>query len=69
MLQSKRAECWAFAIRLLRNDLGATAVEYGLIIGLIGLAIVICLSDFGPAFREVVSRLNAEMMSPTNTPG
>jgi pilus assembly protein Flp/PilA len=69
MLQKKRADCWAAAARFSRNDLGATAVEYGLIIGVIGLAIVVCLSAYGPAFQEVFSRLGAHMAAPPNAPG
>ena len=50
MLQKKRGETRAAAVRFSRNDLGATVVEYGLIIGVIGLAVVVCLSAYGPAF-------------------
>jgi pilus assembly protein Flp/PilA len=68
MLQKKRGETRAAAVRFSRNDLGATAVEYGLIIGVIGLAVVVCLSAYGPAFQEVFSRLGAHMVTPPNAP-
>jgi hypothetical protein len=35
----------------------------------IGLAIVVCLSAYGPAFQEVFSRLGAHMAAPPNAPG
>ena len=69
MLQNERVSCRPSVTRFLRNESGGTAVEYGLIIGLIGLAVVVCLSAYGPAFREVLDRLGADIVRPTNTPG
>lgn len=47
----------------LSNEVGATALEYGLLIGLIALAIVIGAtalgSGLGNMFSEVATRVNA----------
>jgi pilus assembly protein Flp/PilA len=40
-------------VRLLREDDGASAIEYGLIAGLIAVGLVTALTDAGTALRTV----------------
>ena len=42
-----------FLARLYRDDSGATAIEYGLIIALVFLAILGALTAFGDATRDL----------------
>ena len=37
----------ATIIRFLKDEAGATAIEYGLIASLIGVVIIVALNDFG----------------------
>ena len=46
----------AFLTRFLRDDSGATAIEYGLIISLIFLAIVVSLTAFGNTSSGLFNR-------------
>ena len=41
--------------RFLRDEHGATAVEYGLIVSMIGLALVVALGDLGQALAGIFS--------------
>lgn len=51
-------------VRFLRNEEGASAVEYGLIIGLIAVALIVVLGLLGGGldelFQRVVGCLSAE---------
>jgi len=44
--------------RLCRDDRGATAIEYGLIVALIGVAIMGALSNLGGGVGGMWTRLN-----------
>jgi pilus assembly protein Flp/PilA len=52
----------AFFSRFFKNDSGATAIEYGLIVGLIGVVIIGALSNDGlrlkSTFNAIGSALN-----------
>ncbi|MEX5256457.1 Flp family type IVb pilin [Kocuria arenosa] len=47
--------------RIERNEKGATAVEYGLLIGLVAIAIVVALVALGPAMEELVEDIAAKL--------
>ena len=52
--------------RFRHDESGATAIEYGLLIGLMGAALIICLTAFGPEMKEAFTRLGGQMSSPPN---
>ncbi|MCU1443071.1 MAG: Flp/Fap pilin component [Cryobacterium sp.] len=57
--------------RLSREETGATAVEYGLIIGLIAVAIVAVLVLLGPQIAGLFQSLSdtvEDIPTPTSTP-
>jgi len=43
--------------RLVKNDSGATAIEYGLIAGLIAVAVVAILLTLGPRLSDMFLRV------------
>jgi pilus assembly protein Flp/PilA len=47
--------------RFAADQTGATAIEYGLIIGLIALAIVGALSQFSDSFNQTMGRINTAL--------
>ncbi|WP_108249049.1 Flp family type IVb pilin [Planctomonas deserti] len=47
--------------RLSREETGATAVEYGLIIGLIAVAIIVTLVTLGPQIAGMFTSLSTEI--------
>ena len=47
--------------RFAADRTGATAVEYGLIVGLIALAIVGALTQFSGSFNQMMDRINAAL--------
>ena len=47
----------SFVLRLIRNDKGQTAVEYGLVAAGIGLAILTALQTFSSSFRTMAVSL------------
>ena len=49
--------------RLSREETGATAVEYGLIIGLIAVAIIVTLVTLGPQIAGMFTSLSTEIES------
>ena len=50
-----------FIDRFLRDDSGATAIEYGLICGLIFLGIVVAITTFTDATAGVYERIRVAM--------
>ncbi|MDP3491888.1 MAG: Flp family type IVb pilin [Hyphomonadaceae bacterium] len=50
-----------FVVRFARDETGATAIEYGLIAGLIALVLVAALTTLGPkvagTFNKVASKM------------
>jgi pilus assembly protein Flp/PilA len=54
--------------RLSREEKGATAVEYGLIIGLIAVAIIAVLVILGPQLAGLFGSVSDSIPNPTSTP-
>lgn len=49
--------------RFLKNEDGATAIEYGLIAALIGVAIIAAVSAVGTDLSELFGRVSTELDS------
>lgn len=47
----------SFVIRLLRDNKGQTAVEYGLIVALIALTIIVGIQGFSAQFNAIATEL------------
>ncbi|WP_454727296.1 MULTISPECIES: Flp family type IVb pilin [Cupriavidus] len=47
--------------RFIRDERGATAIEYGLIVGLISLALVTTITTFGTDLSSLFTRLSAKV--------
>ena len=45
----------------LRNESGATAIEYGLIAGLISVVIIVAVSTLGGTLQEVFNTVNTQL--------
>jgi pilus assembly protein Flp/PilA len=45
----------------LRNESGATAIEYGLIAGLISVVIIVAVSTLGGTLQEVFNTVNTRL--------
>ena len=52
-----------------RNDRGATAVEYGLLVGLIAVVIIGVLVLLGPTLSDMFGAVNTELEDATPTEG
>jgi pilus assembly protein Flp/PilA len=50
--------------RFRRDESGATAIEYGLLVALMGAALIICLTAFGPEMRGAFTRIGGQMATP-----
>lgn len=50
--------------RVLREDVGATAIEYGLLIGLIAAAIVASSTDIGMRLGNIFLFLGSKLTAP-----
>ncbi|MFT8275327.1 Flp family type IVb pilin [Kerstersia gyiorum] len=48
-------------VRFLKDEDGATAIEYGLIAGLIAIAIIVALSTLGEDLSEMFGRISTEV--------
>lgn len=48
----------------LRNESGATSIEYSLIAALMAVAIIACLTAFGPQMLGAFNRMGADMQTP-----
>jgi pilus assembly protein Flp/PilA len=46
--------------RLTRNDEGATAVEYGLLVSLIAIAIIVAVTAFGKHISDIFTGMTAK---------
>lgn len=55
-------------IRLTREETGATAVEYGLIVGLIAVAIVAVLVVLGPQLANMFQSVSDSLPGGATTP-
>ncbi|MGN7097773.1 Flp family type IVb pilin [Brevundimonas diminuta] len=54
-----------FITRFAKDESGATAIEYGLIAALMAVAIIACLSAFGPQMLEAFERIGTQMETET----
>jgi len=50
-----------FVSRFVKDESGATAIEYGLIAALMAVAIITCLTAFGPQMREAFEGIGNSM--------
>ncbi|WP_296173639.1 Flp family type IVb pilin [uncultured Brevundimonas sp.] len=46
------------------DESGATAIEYGLIAALMAVAIIACLTAFGPQMKAGLTKIGTDMSSP-----
>ena len=53
-----------YLARFIKNDSGATAIEYGLIVGLVAVVIVGAFTLFGTNLETMMGTIN-EAMNPT----
>ncbi|CAJ0789732.1 hypothetical protein LMG7141_02271 [Ralstonia condita] len=54
----------AIITRFLREDVGASAIEYGLLIGLIAAALVAATSDIGARLGNILLFLGSKLTAP-----
>ena len=52
-----------FLVRLLRDEIGATAIEYGLIVALIAIAIITALTSTGNALTGVFNNVDTTLVA------
>jgi pilus assembly protein Flp/PilA len=55
--------------RFLRDEEGATAIEYGIIAGLISIAIVSVLPGVGTALKNIFTQISGAGLTPTTGTG
>jgi pilus assembly protein Flp/PilA len=48
------------------DESGATSIEYSLIAALMAVAVVACLTAFGPQMLDTFNRMGADMATPPN---
>jgi pilus assembly protein Flp/PilA len=54
-----------FFRKLLKNDKGATAIEYGLIAALIAVAAISAMSTIGTKLKNTFENVSTQMGNPT----
>jgi pilus assembly protein Flp/PilA len=47
-----------------RDESGATSIEYGLIAALMAVAIIACLTAFGPQMKQGLVKIGTDMSQP-----
>jgi pilus assembly protein Flp/PilA len=52
-----------FTKRLVKNDDGATAIEYGLLAALIAVAIITVVASLGSTLEGVFSRVDSQLVT------
>ncbi len=52
-----------YLARFIKNDSGATAIEYGLIVGLVAVVIVTVFTVFGTNLESMMETINEAMIS------
>ncbi len=57
-----------FAKRLLKDDKGATAIEYGLLAALIAVVIIAAVSTLGGTLRDTFNDVNGYIGNPATAP-
>lgn len=57
-----------FARRLLKDDEGATAIEYGLLAALIAVVIIAAVSTLGGTLRDTFTDVNDFIENPDTAP-
>lgn len=50
-----------FVSRFIKDESGATAIEYGLIAALMAVAIITCLTAFGPQMKGAFENIGSSM--------
>ncbi|MCW5731769.1 MAG: Flp family type IVb pilin [Alphaproteobacteria bacterium] len=50
-----------FAISLMKDESGASAIEYGLIAGLVSVAIITALTTMSGSLQTIFSRISTEL--------
>ncbi|WP_163161947.1 Flp family type IVb pilin [Arthrobacter sp. Alg241-R88] len=56
------------AVRLQRNEKGATAVEYGIMVGLIAVVIIVAVSLLGGQLDAMFDTVNCQLKGGVYTP-
>jgi pilus assembly protein Flp/PilA len=56
------------AVRLQRNEKGATAVEYGIMVGLIAVVIIVAVSLLGGSLNAMFEQVQCQVGGGTWTP-
>lgn len=56
-----------FVSRFIKDESGATAIEYGLIAALMAVAIIACLTAFGPQMKAAFTGIGTTMNGADNT--
>jgi pilus assembly protein Flp/PilA len=51
--------------RFIRDEEGATAIEYGLIAGLISVVILVALTDIGTNLKAIFEKIKDNLVVPT----
>ncbi|WP_104062613.1 Flp family type IVb pilin [Arthrobacter sp. 4R501] len=57
------------AVRLQRNEKGATAVEYGIMVGLIAVVIIVAVTLLGTTLQDMFVQVQCSISSGTYTAG
>lgn len=50
-----------FAIRLMKDESGASAIEYGLIAGLVSVAIIAALTTMSGSLKDIFGKISGEL--------
>ncbi len=58
-----------FVSRFIKDESGATAIEYGLIAALMAVAIITCLTAFGPQMGQAFTRIGTSFSQGNITAG
>lgn len=55
-------------MNFLRDEEGATAIEYGLIVGLIAVVIILVLTQVGTGLKTLFTRVDSGITNAANAP-
>jgi len=56
-------------LRFVHDDRGATAIEYGLIAGLIAVALIVAMTSFGTSLKDLFGRVSDRSTSAMDASG